>query len=74
MSERFQGSVIWFNSKDGFGFLEWFKNDVKQKDMFLHFSDISVEGFKAVKKGQLVSFEIGFNNKGIEKAINVQLI
>ncbi len=72
--ESFQGKVIWFNPKDGFGFIGWSKNGVKQKDMFLHFSDICCEGFKTVKKDQIVSFNIGANNQGVPKAINVMLL
>lgn len=66
--------VVLFFSKVGWGFLEWYKDGVKQKDMFLHYSDINAEGFKILEAGDEVSFEIGTNFKGQPKAINVILI
>ena len=55
--KRFDGKVIWFNNKDGFGFIEWFVQGTKQKDLFVHFSDINCEGFRTLKKEQCVSFK-----------------
>lgn len=72
--EVFSGKIIWFNSASGFGFIEWSKDGVKQKDMFLHFSDINCEGFKTVKKDEIVSFSVGLNNRNEPKAINVTLV
>ncbi len=71
--EVFQGSVIWF-SKLGIGFFDWNKNGIKQKDLFCHYSDIDVTGFKMLHKGQKVSFEIGTNHKNQPKAINVKIL
>lgn len=70
-TEVYVGAVIWFNVKKGFGFIEWQKDNVKQKDMFMHFSDISMSGFKTINAGQKVTFEIGANKDGEPKAINV---
>ena len=42
--------------------------------MFVHFSDINIEGFKTLKKGQVVSFGVGENNKGQPKAIDVSVL
>ncbi len=65
----YMGEVIWFSK--GFGFLAWNIDGAQQKDLFVHYSDISMEGFKNLLKGQKVSFEIGKNNHGDPKAINV---
>lgn len=72
--EKYYGEVIWFNAKDGFGFLDWSKNGVKQKDMFCHFSDVNCEGYRTLKKGQKVTFSIGKNNRGEDKAVDVTVI
>jgi CspA family cold shock protein len=71
--DSYTGKVIWFN-KLGIGFLEWEKDNVKQADMFVHYSDLAMEGFKMLHKGQEVSFEIGINHKGQPKATNVKVL
>lgn len=68
----FYGTVIFFSK--GFGFIAWEKDGVKQNDMFLHFSDINSEGFKTLVKGQMVSFEIGFNRDNKPKAVNINVL
>lgn len=72
--EIFSGVVDWFNVERGYGFITWEKGGVKQTDMFCHFSDILVSGFKLLKEGQKVSFSIGVNNAGDPKATNVKVI
>lgn len=72
MSEVYIGKVIWFN-KLGIGFIRWEKEGVKQSDMFVHYSDIDMEGFKMLRPNQNVSFEIGLNHKGQPKAIKVKV-
>jgi len=74
MTDKFVGEVIWFDPKLGFGFISWEKNGIKQKDLFLHFSDIECEGYKTVYKNQKVSFEIGTNMRGDPKAVSVIII
>ena len=69
--ETFVGEVIWFDPKRGFGFLQWTRNGVNQKDMFVHFSDLQCEGFKTLYKGQKVSFGLGVNNHNVPKATEV---
>ena len=71
-STVYEGSVIWFN-KVGIGFISWTKNGVQQKDMFVHYSDIDMDGFKMLKKGQSVTFKIGENHSGQPKAIEVKV-
>jgi len=68
------GDVIWFDPKRGFGFIEWEKEGEKQKDLFVHFSDVECEGFKTLYKGQKVSFGLGVNKHGDPKAVNVEIL
>lgn len=68
------GIIAFFSSKKGYGFIIWEENGVKCKDMFLHYSDIEMQGFKTAFKDQKVSFEIGATNKGEPKAIKVKIL
>jgi cold shock protein len=70
--ELYYGVVIWFSGS--FGFIEWSKDNIKQKDMFIHYSDISADGFRTLFKGQKVSFNLGLNKSGEPKAINVVVL
>lgn len=72
--DKFVGEVVWFDPKRGFGFITWKKEDVVQKDLFVHFSDVSCEGFKTLYKGQKVSFGLGTNKHGDPKATEVAVI
>ena len=74
MQEKFLGTVVWFDNRAGYGFLLWEKDGVKQPDMFVHFSDVNCEGFKTLKKDQKVAFNIGTNNKGAPKAVDVTVV
>jgi len=69
--KRLQGVVVWFDSKKGYGFI---KRDDELPDLFVHFSDITVQGFKTLKKDHKVSFTLGTNNKGQPKATDVQVL
>lgn len=71
---KFYGEVLWFDPKRGFGFIGWEKEGVQQKDLFVHFSDISCEGFKTLYKHQKVSFGLGVNKHGDPKAIAVEIL
>jgi CspA family cold shock protein len=70
MEDVFEGEVIWFDPKAGYGFIKW----EQEEDMFVHFSDVVCEGFKTLKKGQKVRFGVGKNNTGKPKAIDVEVI
>lgn len=73
--KKYFGEVIWFSVSKGFGFIAWSnESGVKQKDMFVHFSDVSCEGFKTLFKDQKVSFELGTNKNGDPKAVNVAVL
>jgi CspA family cold shock protein len=63
------GIVKWFNDSKGFGFI---KPDGGGEDLFAHFSAINMPGFKTLKEGQKVSFEITAGNKGKKQASNIQ--
>ncbi len=63
------GTVKWFNDSKGFGFIT---PDVSGEDLFAHVSAINMQGFKTLKEGQKVSFEITDGNKGKKQASNIQ--
>lgn len=63
------GIVKWFNNKKGFGFIT---PEDGGNDVFVHFSAISMEGFRSLSEGQKVSYEVETGDKG-EQAINVQI-
>lgn len=56
-----EGTIKWFNSKKGFGFIEQESGD----DVFVHFSAIEMTGFKTLSEGERVEFEIEENDKGL---------
>jgi CspA family cold shock protein len=57
------GIVKWFNDAKGFGFVT---QDGDDKDIFVHYTSINVEGFKTLKEGQRVSFELVEGPKGLQ--------
>ncbi len=59
------GTVKWFNDAKGFGFIT---PDGGGEDLFAHFSEINMQGFKTLKEGQKVSFEIVEGKKGKQAA------
>jgi len=63
------GKVKWFNDSKGYGFIT---PDGGGEDLFAHFSAINMAGFKTLKEGQKVSFEITEGNKGKKQASNIQ--
>jgi len=67
MSERFFGTVKWFNAAKGYGFIG---RDDGEKDIFVHFSSIQMEGYRRLQEGQKVEFSIEDGAKG-QQASNV---
>ena len=55
-----EGTVKWFNESKGFGFIE----SEEGKDVFVHFSAIQSDGFKTLREGQKVRFEVVDGQKG----------
>ena len=62
-----KGTVKWFNSEKGFGFIT---NESTGEDIFVHFTGIATEGFKTLNEGQEVTFEISNGARG-PQATNV---
>ena len=62
------GRVKWFDNKKGFGFIS---NETDGADVFVHYSVIQTDGFKTLKEGEPVQFEMVEGEKGF-KAQNVQ--
>lgn len=60
------GTVKWFNGTKGYGFI----TGEDEKDYFVHFSAINVDGFKTLDEGQAVTFDIENGQKG-PQATNV---
>jgi len=65
----YTGTVKWFNDQKGFGFIERESGD----DVFVHFSAIKSEGFKSLKDGQDVEFEVVEGDRGPQAANVVAL-
>jgi CspA family cold shock protein len=64
---RIRGTVKWFNAAKGYGFIA---REDQPVDVFVHFSDISAEGFRELYQGQTVEFEVVDSSRG-PKATNV---
>ncbi len=63
-----KGVVKWFNEKKGYGFLSQEDGD----DVFVHYTSIKGEGFKTLKEGDSVEFEVQEGPKG-PQAVNVHV-
>ena len=61
MSDAKQGTVKWFNDAKGFGFIT---PEDGGKDLFVHMSEIQMEGFKTLKDRQAVSYEVAESDRG----------
>ena len=59
-----QGTVKWFNAKKGYGFI----TDEAGKAVFVHFSPLNMDGFKELKDGEAVEFEVVDGDKGPQAA------
>lgn len=63
------GKVKWFDSKKGYGFILTDEG----REIFVHYSGIVADGFKALTEGQKVEFELGGHEKG-EQAVGVTVL
>jgi CspA family cold shock protein len=69
MAERKVGSVKWFNSTKGFGFI----SQENGEDVFVHFQSITGDGYKTLKENQKVEFSVTQGPKGLQAA-DVKLV
>ncbi|GAB6086831.1 cold-shock protein [Alkaliphilus crotonatoxidans] len=64
-----KGTVKWFNGEKGYGFI----TRENGEDVFVHFSAITMDGFKTLEEGQTVEFEVTQGDKG-PQATNVAVV
>jgi CspA family cold shock protein len=64
------GTVKWFSSVKGYGFIA--QHD-EGEDLFVHFSELQMDGFRTLRGGQQVSFEVGEGDKGAH-AVKVSVL
>jgi CspA family cold shock protein len=64
-----EGKVKWFNEHKGYGFIEMDEGE----DLFVHYESIQTDGFRTLREGQRVSFDIVQGKKG-PAADNVKLV
>lgn len=64
-----QGTVKWFNPEKGYGFI----SQQDGEDLFVHFSEIQMDGFKTLDEGAAVNFEVTEGQNGKLQASNVTL-
>jgi CspA family cold shock protein len=64
-----KGTVKWFNAEKGYGFIQVDNGE----DVFVHYSAIQSEGFKALEEGQAVEFDITEGNRGAQAANVIKL-
>lgn len=62
-----QGTVKWFNNQKGYGFI----TDSEGKDVFVHHSNIIMDGFRYLNENDIVNFELGTGNDGRQQAVSV---
>ena len=66
-----QGTVKWFNDFKGYGFIT---PDTSDDNVYVHFSAIQGSGYRTLKEGQTVQFELGKGDEGFTEAQNVQIV
>jgi CspA family cold shock protein len=69
MSETVKGTVKWFNEAKGYGFL----SQPEGEDIFVHYTSIQGNGFRTLKEGQEVEFNVERGPKGLQ-ASNVTIL
>lgn len=64
------GKVKWFNNQKGYGFI----SDEEGNDVFVHYSNIQMEGRKSLNQNDVVEFEIGNGETDRTQAVNVKVV
>lgn len=64
-----RGTVKWFNNQKGYGFI----SDEGGNDVFVHFSDLNMDGFKTLNEGNSVEYDLTEGTKG-PQAVNVTVV
>ncbi len=67
---QYQGTVKWFNNAKGYGFL----GHANGPDVFVHYSAITAEGYRSLKEGQAVEFDVVNGESGRPQANEVRLL
>ncbi|MDZ7772469.1 MAG: cold-shock protein [Balneolaceae bacterium] len=62
MAEREVGTVKWFHNGKGYGFI----TREEGEDIFVHFSEVQMEGYKKLEEGQEVEFTVAEGEKGLQ--------
>ena len=55
-----KGTVKWFNDSKGYGFIQ----QPEGEDLFVHFTEIRIEGFRTLAEGEVVEFEVQESERG----------
>jgi cold shock protein len=67
-AERMSGHVLWFSGEKGYGFI---RSDDGGEDVFVRHSSIEATGFRTLREGERVTFELGDDGRG-PRALRVQ--
>ena len=62
-----RGTVKWFNSQKGYGFIK----SEDGKEVFVHYSNVNKKGYRVLYQDEIIDFEIGTNSDGREQAVDV---
>lgn len=71
VNDTLRGEVCWFSAGKGFGFLS---QENGGDDIFVHFSAVEMEGYRTLKEGQRVTYEVETGPKGKPQAARVKVI
>ncbi len=71
MSNRLNGEVKWFNNERGYGFV--LDADDENVEYFVHFSSVKMDGYKTLRAGQKITFELKETEKGVQ-AVEVMAV
>lgn len=64
VDSKVSGTVKWFNSERGYGFV--MKDEDETNEYFVHYSYIQMDGYKTLKPGQKVTFQLVDTDKGVQ--------